>query len=170
MKLLVMILVFLQFTCNAFAKRQPSHDTAFAFQKIFFATFGSGQIHTAYANTEFMIDSSGAMQFTCYPDTGKLIGTYKGLLSAAQRSKLMELIRQSAPEQFAIAEKGLTADAPLYIFRFYFNNKMTEAIGHRIPHLGKPLADYLETLIDTVHLERVSGEYHQNVMEVIRSR
>ena len=127
----------------------------FIFQKIFFS---SGPCYGTCPMIKIEIDSTGLVHFLGEYYTGDYIGLYKGQLNTEQLNRLIEILKLSEIDRFP-TKSGLPFDAPLYNFKFYYNNKFKEFEGGYIPYFDRTLLDYMLEIYDKIKLEKIDGIY-----------
>lgn len=81
-------------------------------------------------------------------------GSYIGQLNEKQLFDLIEILKKSELDRFP-TELGNSIDAPIYNFKFYYDNKIKESVVSNIPLFYEPLLDYLLTIYKNIKIEKV---------------
>jgi len=90
-----------------------------------------------------------------------LKGLYKGQLSNKQLADLILLLKRSKLDMLS-GDLGIIIDGTYYNFKFHYDNKVIEGKGCNIPHINKPLFDFLRTIHEDIKLEKLDGNYDFN--------
>lgn len=129
-------------------------DSNLKFEKMQFTSSGCFGDCPEY---KMIIDSLGFVNLYAGFNKHKLKGYYQGKLSKSQLNNLKSILSRSQLNRFPENLHG-AIDAPIYSFKFYFNNTFRKSDGCFVPYFFSELKYYLLRLPQSIKLKQVQNK------------